>query len=122
MKFIFYLTCALLINVSVGAYSQNARPNSSGEEKIVTGVVTDVTGELLPSVNVIIKGTTTGVISDTNGKYSINVSDKDATLVFSFIGFTQQEIKLDGRQKIDVVLKENSLALQEVIVLGYGAA
>ncbi|KAA6345375.1 TonB-dependent receptor SusC [termite gut metagenome] len=122
MKFIFYLTCALLINVSVGAYSQNARSNSSGEERIVTGVVTDVTGELLPSVNVIIKGTTTGVISDTNGKYSINVSDKDATLVFSFIGFTQQEIKLDGRQKIDVVLKENSLALQEVIVLGYGAA
>ena len=62
------------------------------QQQLVTGKVTDSqTGEALPGVNVVVKGTTTGVITDSNGKYSIAVPDQNAVLVASFIGYTTME-------------------------------
>ncbi len=69
---------------------------------------------------VIVKGTTTGTTTDENGKYSLTVADKNAVLVFQFIGFVTQEINLAGRTTVDVVLSDDSKALGEVVVIGYG--
>jgi len=86
----------------------------------VTGFVTDRQGNPLPGVNIVEKNTTNGVLSDPDGKYSINVSSGNATLVFSFIGMTTQEVPLNGQTKIDIVMKEATLTLEEVVVVGYG--
>ncbi|NPA36764.1 MAG: TonB-dependent receptor [Chlorobi bacterium] len=86
----------------------------------ITGVVTDAkTGETLPGVNVHIKGTTKGTITDINGKYTIVASDNDI-LVFSFVGYTTKEIAVGNQTVINVALEGESLGLNEVVVVGYG--
>ena len=84
----------------------------------VTGVVTD--RELpVPGVNVIIKGTSTGTVTDFDGNYEISTSNGDI-LVFSYIGFITQEISYTGQTTIDVALEEDAALLDEVVVVGYG--
>lgn len=92
------------------------------QEKItVSGVVTDASKTTLPGVSVYEKGApTNGVATDIDGNYQLTVSGKDAVLVFSFIGYQTQEIPLEGRLKLDVILKENAEVLEEVVVTGYG--
>ncbi|MES2063358.1 MAG: TonB-dependent receptor [Bacteroidota bacterium] len=85
----------------------------------ITGTVTDAKGPL-PGVNVKLKGTTTGTSTDANGKYKLNLPDGNGTLVFSFIGYNSQEVAIGNRQTIDVVMTEESKALNEVVVVGYG--
>jgi len=86
----------------------------------VTGTVTG-DGDSLPGVNVVVKGTTQGVTTDFDGNYSIDVADPDAVLVFSFIGFTTQEIAVNGQSVINVELVIDAMALDEVVVTGYGS-
>jgi TonB-linked SusC/RagA family outer membrane protein len=86
----------------------------------VSGIITSDNGEPLIGVNVQEKGTATGVITDIDGKYSLRVSDRNAVLVFSYIGFVKQEIGLQGRSTLNVTLIEDTQALEEVIVVGYG--
>jgi TonB-linked SusC/RagA family outer membrane protein len=86
----------------------------------ITGTVTDEKGNPLPGVTVLVKGTTNGTLTDASGKYAINNAPKIATMVFSFVGMTTQEILTEGRILIDVVLKEEAIGLNEVIVIGYG--
>jgi len=86
----------------------------------VTGKVSDESGEALPGVNIILKGSTSGQVTEINGAYSINVPETDAVLVFSFVGYISQEIAVNGRQVIDVTLSEDLQTLSEVIVVGYG--
>lgn len=86
----------------------------------VTGRVTDLAGEPLPGVNVLVKNTATGISTDANGNYSINVSDQNDVLIFSFIGYSSQEIKVNGRSRVDVALAEDVQNLDEVVVVGYG--
>jgi TonB-linked SusC/RagA family outer membrane protein len=101
--------------------NQNSFANiGSQQSQKVTGTVTDEKGSPLGGVTVIVKGTTLGALTDVSGKYIINNSPKDATLVFSFIGMETQEIAANGRVLIDVVLKEVSIGLDEVVVIGYG--
>lgn len=85
----------------------------------VRGKVTDDKGQPLPGVSVFIKGTTTGVTTDANGNYSINVPD-GAILVFSYVGFGNIEEKVDGRTSINISLKPTEKAIEEVVVVGYG--
>ncbi|MEI6275351.1 MAG: TonB-dependent receptor [Prolixibacteraceae bacterium] len=97
--------------------------NFSPEQQTVTvtGKVTDRhTGESIPGVNIKIKDTTIGTITDIEGKYSLSVSDKNAIMVFSFIGYIAQEIQLGGKTTVDVVLANEVHGLDEVIVVGYG--
>ncbi len=83
----------------------------------ITGKVTSVAEpQGLPGVNVVIKGTTTGVITDINGNYQINVPDKNVTLQFSFIGFQTKEVEAGGQSTIDVVLSEDIQSIDEVVV------
>ncbi len=81
----------------------------------VTGTVVDTSGDPVPGVNIALRGTTTGTISDIDGKYSVKVPE-NSNLVFSFIGFTTQEIPVNGRSVIDVILVSETLGLDEVVV------
>ncbi|RPH31187.1 MAG: SusC/RagA family TonB-linked outer membrane protein [Bacteroidales bacterium] len=86
----------------------------------ITGTVTSAQDGLgIPGVSVIVKGTTTGVVTDIDGKYSLNVPS-NSTLVFSFVGMKTQEIEVGGRALIDVVLESESLEVEELVVVGYG--
>ena len=92
----------------------------SGQYKIITGKVTDPGGAPLPGVTVMIKGTTSGVITDIDGNYSIGNVPANAVLVFSFVGMQKQEIPVAGQEVIHLSMKEDALALEEVVVIGYG--
>lgn len=85
----------------------------------VTGVVTDKTGEPLIGVNVLEKGTTNGTVTDIDGKFTVDMP-QGKTLVFSFIGFVTQEIKVTANV-VNVVLNEDTKTLDEVVVIGYGS-
>jgi TonB-linked SusC/RagA family outer membrane protein len=86
----------------------------------ISGVVSDAEGEPLPGVNVTVKGTTTGVVTDSNGKYAVTVPDRQAVLVFSFVGYATQEITVNDRTDISLTLAETATEMEEVIVVGYG--
>ena len=86
----------------------------------ITGIVSDETGAPLPGVNVVIKGTSNGVITDMKGVYSINVSASDKTLIFSFIGYINEEVQIEGRKIINVQMVADIQSLDEVVVVGYG--
>ncbi len=87
--------------------------------KIIKGTVTDPTGETVISASVMVKGTTIGTVTDFDGNYELNVPDDAQILVFSYIGMETQELPITG-SIMDVVLKENSEVLEEVVVTGYG--
>ena len=90
------------------------------QEKIVTGTVIDGESLLpLPGVTVLVKGTNTGTATDLDGKYSVEVAE-NATLVFSMIGFGRQEIKVEGRDVVDVVMSVDAESLDEVVVTSLG--
>lgn len=90
-------------------------------QTIVTGTVTDNAGNIgLPGVSVSIKNSNRGVISDFDGNYSIEVESGNAILVFSYMGFASQEILVESKKQIDVVLKEDVSSLDEIVVVGYG--
>ncbi|SKC63344.1 SusC/RagA family TonB-linked outer membrane protein [Ohtaekwangia koreensis] len=85
----------------------------------VSGTVKDDTGQALPGVNIIVKGTSLGTTSDTEGKYAIAVP-ADGVLLFSFIGYKSQEVSIGDRTGVDVVLSPEVTSLDEVVVVGYG--
>lgn len=88
----------------------------------VQGTVTDDKGGPLPGVSVRVKGTDVGMLTDVNGKYAFNNIDGAGTLVFSFIGYTTQEVPINNREMIDIKLAESQKALNEVVVVGYGTS
>jgi TonB-dependent SusC/RagA subfamily outer membrane receptor len=91
------------------------------QQLTVSGTVTDAsTGDPLPGVNVTIRGTSTGALTDLGGSYSLQVPDQNAVLVFSFIGYVTQEQPVSGKTLINVVLEPSTETLDEVIVTGYG--
>lgn len=94
-------------------------PSVAQGNKKITGIVLDATGMPVFGANVIEKGTTNGTITDMDGKFSLNV-ERGATLVVSYIGFAKQEIKVANQSNLSIVMKEDSEALDEVIVVGYG--
>lgn len=87
----------------------------------VKGVVKDNLGESVIGANVTEKGTTNGMITDLDGNFSLTVQ-KNATLVISYIGYVTQEIAIKGNTNLNIILKEDSKALEEVVVIGYGTA
>ncbi|MGF7039625.1 TonB-linked SusC/RagA family outer membrane protein [Mucilaginibacter lappiensis] len=94
--------------------------NSPRQAVKVTGKVTDERGQPLPGVSVKVKGTTNGIITDGSGKYALTVDNASGVLEFTFLGFTKQEVAINGRAEINIVLKEAQTALNEVVVIGYG--
>jgi len=96
------------------------RTSVQQQGKKVTGKVTDQTGASLPGVSVVVKGTTTGVITDNDGNYSLLNISQNATLQFSFVGMKMQEITLGGQTTVNVVLADETIGLEEVVAIGYG--
>jgi TonB-linked SusC/RagA family outer membrane protein len=95
--------------------------NGYSQERTISGLVTDVTtGEPLPGVNIVVEGTTLGVVTDINGKYGIRVAGSDAVLIFSMIGYLTERISIQGIEKADVKLVADIQELDEVVVVGYG--
>ena len=113
VKKLFRCISVLTLILLCSAFSANAEN--------VSGTVVDDTGEPLIGVSVMLKGKNAGVTTDIDGNYTIQVPDvKTATLTFSYVGMEAQEIKLNGRKTVNVTLKPNSNALEEVVVVGYG--
>lgn len=90
------------------------------EEIEIRGIVIDETGVPLPGANITEKGTLNGTITDLNGEYTISVPSSASILVFSFIGFQSQEIRIDDQRRINVGLEVEAIGLTEVVVVGYG--
>ncbi|WP_428662327.1 SusC/RagA family TonB-linked outer membrane protein [Runella sp.] len=89
-------------------------------DKTITGSVTSESGEKLPGVNVVIKGTQRGTATDENGNFRLDIADENSVLIFSFIGYVKQEIVVGTRTALNVSLKSDDMALSEVVVVGYG--
>ena len=104
------LMTMLLCFVTIGAMAQVT----------VQGVVSDPTGEPLIGASVVEKGKQNGTVTDIDGKFQLKVPNANATITVSYVGYLTQDIKLGGRTTVDVTLKENSEALNEVVVVGYG--
>lgn len=109
-----YFLVALLLVITAGAsYAQTT----------VSGTITDgTTGEPLPGATVRVDGTSTGAVTDVDGKYTLTTNDPDATLVASFVGYLEEKIALDGRTEVDIVLMQSIEMLSEMVVIGYGTA
>ncbi|MCI7705800.1 MAG: carboxypeptidase-like regulatory domain-containing protein, partial [Parabacteroides sp.] len=90
-----------------------------GDSRIIKGTILDATGMPVIGANVMVKGTTNGTITDMDGKFSLDV-EEGATLVVSYIGFANQEIKVGKQTNLSIALKEDSEALDELVVVGYG--
>ena len=90
------------------------------QEMKVSGKVVDPNGIGLPGVNIMIRGTTTGAVSNLDGNYNITAPGSDAVIVFSYVGFLTQEIGVGNQTSINVTLQEDVLGLEEVVVIGYG--
>jgi TonB-linked SusC/RagA family outer membrane protein len=86
----------------------------------VSGKVISETSEALPGVSVVVKGTTEGTTTDASGAFNLELRDADATLIFSFVGYTTQEVSVGNRTTIDIQMQPDISTLEEVVVIGYG--
>lgn len=108
----------LLLIMMIALFSVSV---SFGQGRVVTGKVTEAdTGDPIPGANVVVKGTSSGSVTDLDGNYSVNVAEDGAVLVFSFVGFVTEEIEVGNQSVIDVSLVPDVTALSEVVVVGYG--
>ncbi len=91
------------------------------QDRTITGQVTDLSSdETLPGVNILVKGTTIGTVTDVEGNYRLTVSDDAEILVFSSVGFTSEEVPINNQSTINLELSPDIQALQEIVVVGYG--
>jgi TonB-linked SusC/RagA family outer membrane protein len=101
--------------------SKPTEKSSSGQQqKPVSGKVTDTSGAPLPGVSVVVKGTTTGTITNGDGIFSLNNVPDNASLEFSFVGMEKQEVAVAGKKTLNVILNYQTIGLEEVVAIGYG--
>lgn len=111
-KVLWYLFWVLAVTNSLSVTAQNYK---------VTGVVSDDSGPL-PGVTIVEKGTNNGTMADTDGQYSISLKSGDAILEFSYVGYAKQSINVNNRNNINITMHSDVLALDGVVVIGYGTA
>ncbi len=92
------------------------------QQQVISGVISDESGNPMPGVNIQVEGTTIGTISDASGKYSVTVSNQNAILVFSFVGYNQQKVPVAGKSSVNVSMEPSVSSLEEVVVVGYGTS
>ena len=115
--YMLVIIAMLVGQAQIGATDYSSKAASVQQQITVTGIVTDEQDEPLPGVNIQLKGTTTGQASDPNGRFSITVPREDAVLVFSFLGFTTQEIRVGNQRNLNVRMSENTRQIEEVVVI-----
>ena len=124
----FFVFISLVANAEESV-SQSTKPTdpvavtnpAEQQKKEISGTVKDSQGQALPGVTVVVKGTTTGTVTDINGQFKILVTADTNTLLFSFIGLKTENIALNGQTKLNVVMQEISQSLNDFVVIGYGA-
>ena len=107
----------IILTTATGSFGSD-----QGQQQSVKGKVTDQTGASLPGVSVVVKGTTTGVITDHNGNYLLANIPENAILQFSFVGMKMQEILVGNKKTLDIILDDETIGLEEVVAIGYGTA
>ena len=127
IKLTFLFLFAGLMQVSASLYNENTKSEFEGSEadvsqqqKTISGKVTDSSGASIPGVSVVVKGTTTGTITDNDGNFTLPGVPLNATLVFSFVGMKAQEFVVGDNTQINAVLDLESIGLEEVVAVGYG--
>lgn len=125
----FVLIVAILTGTTLAA-SSGTKSSSSGpdgmesvaaQQQKVTGTITDASsGEPLAGVNIVVEGTTLGVMTDVKGKFTIEVPNRNSVLVISYIGYVMQKIPIAGRAVVDTAMESDTQTLEEVVVTGYG--
>ncbi|WP_240625463.1 SusC/RagA family TonB-linked outer membrane protein [Spirosoma pollinicola] len=106
------------VNIQVGEAIDG---NEAPAERTVTGVVSDEKGEGLPGVSVVIKGSSRGSVTDASGTYRLVIPDGPQILVFSFVGYTSQEVAVSNQTTLSIQLKPDVKSINEVVVVGYGS-
>jgi len=123
-KNLFLLALSVCIMPTLWASEKSSASNNSmaqqQSKESVSGKVTDKNGEALIGVSVKIKGTSIGTITDVNGKFLLNNTSPSTVLIFSYIGMNSIELKVEGRTSLNVKLEDNSVNMNEVVVVGYG--
>ncbi|MDB5158315.1 MAG: TonB-dependent receptor [Mucilaginibacter sp.] len=120
MKRILFIFFLCMLAITVNSYAAHVKTTVTGPPPIaISGQVKDAQGQPMPGVTVKIKGTDEGTQTDTEGMFHLQASS-DATLTFSFIGYAEQSIPVNGQTTINVTLVETSIGLQEVVAIGYG--
>lgn len=116
------LTFKITNGKTVLLVKDNDSPNSGNIQQgfQVSGTVVDELGSPLPGANIVEKGTTNGIQADFDGNFTLNVTDENAILLVSYIGFITEEVPVEGQESLTVVLQENADKLDEVVVIGYG--
>ncbi len=101
--------------------TKESETRSSLQQRTITGKVTDnQTGEAMPGVNILVKGTTLGTVTDIEGRYTLSISDPNSIILISFIGYNQQEVAIAGRNTIDIQMAPSMESLDEVVVTALG--
>ncbi|MEO7992446.1 MAG: SusC/RagA family TonB-linked outer membrane protein, partial [Chryseolinea sp.] len=126
--FLFSLSILLLLVVCNKTYAtvgggvglRPSNPPSTHQQLTIRGQVTDESGVAFPGVNIVVKGTTNGTVTGSDGSYSIDVPSASTTLVFSFVGYALQEVSIDGKTTINVSLVPDITSLEEVLVTALG--
>nr|WP_185155622.1 TonB-dependent receptor [Rudanella paleaurantiibacter] len=102
------------------AIEEHIATDTKAVERVITGRVVDDANSALPGVSVVMKGTTRGTVTDADGRFRLEVPDAGATLVFSFVGYTAQEVAVTNQTTINLTLQADNKQLNEVVVIGYG--
>jgi TonB-dependent starch-binding outer membrane protein SusC len=120
LTFIFFISA--LVTYANGAWPEGIQAKvENAVQKAVSGTVTDGSGQPLPGVTVLVKGTTHGTVTNATGNYFLSDISDEATLVFSFVGMVTKELQVGNNSTIDVTLEEESIGIEEVIAIGYGS-
>jgi TonB-linked SusC/RagA family outer membrane protein len=118
-KLILILTCFAGLFSGFVVVAENATSEQQ-QTKVITGKVLDDSNQPLPGASVIVKGTTVGIITDIDGKFSLRVPENAQTLVISFVGMNPQEIPIGNKTSFTVTLIQETIGLEEVVAVGYG--
>ena len=114
---ISFVSCVILLVSALHSTPSMAQK----AQRTISGRVTDMANEPIVGLNVVVKGTTTGVATGLNGEYSLSIPDDNGTvLVFSFLGYKTQEIMIGGRTVLDITMSDDATSLEDVVVIGYG--
>ncbi len=124
LSWLFLIIPLCTVSESAKAFPLRKAPDATALLAVqpVRGKVTDGKGEGLPGVNVLIKGTGRGTTTAADGTYNIDVPDENSILIFSYVGYVTAEVNVGNKSLVDLVLKEDAKALDELVVIGYGTA
>ena len=108
------------VSIAKSKKAGSSYPAPQQQTKTITGTIVDNTKEPLIGVNIVVKGTSTGTVTDIDGKFSLPITETNAVLVISYIGYKSQEIKVGNQSSLNVTLEAETLGLEEIVVVGYG--